>query len=212
MKRIIILLVVFTSFFANAQSKRKLFGLDLNPTPALDYRVPIGKVGSSSLNMTMQQLLDFTTLNLSVYSKVEVDDFFLNYLAKNNLLEYIPTLEHHPSTKGYVDSGGIIVPWAACTAATNVTLTDCKASQVGKHVYVTGKFSISTGPNDGVLLFTLPPSIGTSTIDVFSSGGLASGSASTIPIRLESNTRNVRIVGGGYSGNTYSFSISYPAI
>jgi hypothetical protein len=103
MKKIFILLLIVASFSANAQSKRKLFGLSLNATPVLDYRVAIGKVGTPSENMTMQQLLDFTTLNLNVYSKTEVDNLFTNYLSKTNLIAYTPTLDTHPATKKYAD-------------------------------------------------------------------------------------------------------------
>ena len=101
MKKILILLLISVSFSAIAQ--RKLFGLDLNATPSLDFRIAMGKVGSPSANMTMQQFLDFTTSNLDVYSTTEIDNFFSNYISKTNLTVFIPTLDYHPSTKKYVD-------------------------------------------------------------------------------------------------------------
>jgi hypothetical protein len=107
MKKIIILLLVAVSFSANAQ--RKLFGLDLNANPELTDRIAIGQVGSLSENMTMQQLLDFTTTNLDVYTQAQINTLFLNYISKTNLAIYTPTLDYHPATKKYVDDGiGIV--------------------------------------------------------------------------------------------------------
>lgn len=104
MKKILLILLVALSFASSGQIiKRKGFGLDLNATPPLTRRIIIGEVGALSENMTMQQLSDFVTTNLDVYTTTEIDGFFTNYLSKTNLSAYTPTLDTHPATKKYAD-------------------------------------------------------------------------------------------------------------
>lgn len=177
MKKIIILLLVFTSLFANAQSKRKLFGLDLSPTPSLDFRIAIGQVGSPSANMTMQQFLDFTTTNLDVYTTTQIDNLFSNYLAKNNLSTYTPTQDYHPSTKKYVDDKSKASYVSITSFGSNTSGGVGKASQTNNVVNFSGKFA-DDGLQDGNTAFTLPASISAPIVDIYIHAGSISGGGS----------------------------------
>lgn len=206
------MMMVFTSLFANAQSKRKLFGLDLNATPSLNFRIPIGKVGSPSENMTMQQLLDFTTINLSVYSKTEVDNYFTNYLSKTNIVTYTPTLDTHPATKGYVDAGGVIVSWVNLTANASTIITRGKASQVGKMITLTCIFKLNTTTANTTIL-TIPSSIGLATVNIdFIAGDRDSEGEEVLELYIPTGTRTIKLREGGNTPNDYTFTVTYPAI
>lgn len=210
MKKILILLLIAASFSANAQ--RKLFGLDLNATPTLDFRVAVGKVGSPSENMTMQQLLDFTTLNLDVYTQSEVDDLFTNYIAKNNLLVYTPTQNYHPATKKYVDDGGVIVPWVNLTANASTIITRGKVSQVGKMITITCIFELNTVTANTTIL-TIPNSIGTSTVNIdFIAGDRDSEGEEVLELYIPIGTRTIKLREAGNTPNDYTFTVTYPAI
>jgi len=119
-----------------------LFGRPEDNDPALTQKLAHGTGTTAAKTMTFQGLVTWLTTklpflktannlsdvnastartNLSVYSKAESDltggtkADKTNVLERNNTGVYAPTLDYHPATKKYVDQGGKVVNWTACT-------------------------------------------------------------------------------------------------
>lgn len=191
--------------------KRKSFDLTLTSTPPDTFRLVVGEEGIPSENILLSVFYDLIKAQLDTYTQAEIATILTNYLAKTNSISYTPTQNYHPATKKYVDDGGLIIPWTNCNTAPSVTLTNCKASQVGVTVYVTGQFSHSS-VSTGALILTLPSTIAIPTIDIYGTSSVKGANVATTPIQIEANTRNMIMQDGGNSGITYSFLITYPAI
>jgi hypothetical protein len=186
---------------------RKLFDLALNATPPLTRRVGIGESGISSENMTMQQLLDFTTTNLDVYTQAEIDTFLLNYLSKTNLTPYTPTLDYHPATKKYVIDGGESTSWLNMTAGAGATVIYAKVAQSNNHVIGTAKFTLNSG-GSGVSVLNIPGSIDTSTINIYIPGTNADLEASGA-FKLDAGTRIIKTDDDVDGSRVYVINFSY---
>jgi hypothetical protein len=191
---------------------KKLFDLSLNATPDLTKRVAIGNSGELSENMTLQQFFDFVTNGLDVYDKGQVNVLFENYLAKNNLAAYTPTLSTHPATKGYVDGDYNNVEWVSMIAGTNATILSGSVAQRNGMVTITCRFKMSSGTSAGDILLKLPTSISTSSViqDFGATNGNTSGDEGDI-LYIPAGSRNI-ITRGGYvsANNEFSIHITYP--
>lgn len=208
MKKILILLMVLLT--CNTYAQRKLFNLTLDATPLQTHRIAIGENGVQSKNIQIDQFITLVKADLDTYTQAEVNTLLTNYLSKTNVILYVPTEDNHPATKKYVDDGGLIVAWTDCVAAANITLTNCKASQVNNIVYVTGIFNASSA-SVGAVIFTLPLTIDMCPTDWYDAGAEKSNDRSITPLQLNANTRTVIMQSGsGGLGVDYYFSFSYP--
>lgn len=187
---------------------KKLFDLTLNATPALTKRVGIGEAGSLSENMTLQQFLDFTTTNLDVYTQSQIDVFFGNYLAKDNLTVYNPSLDYHPSTKKYVDDKSNASYVSITSFGGNTSGGVGKVAQADNVVNFSGKFSDSD-LQDGNTAFTLPSSISAPLIDIYIHAGSISGGGSA-RLKISAGTK-IAVVEDQESGTgaVMSFNETY---
>ena len=193
--------------------EKDLFGLDLDGNPDLSKRIAHGEVGSIDKNMTLSQLITLVTSNIDVYTTEDVNNLLLNYLSKTNLAAYTPTLEFHPATKGYIDGGGIVVPWASLTAGVDVTMVRGKASQVGKVITVTCEYKSGAGSSAGKTVLTIPAQIGVSTVDIdFGGVNESSQNQAGQQLYIPAGSRTVKIRNGGDDQIFYSCSVTYPAI
>ena len=211
MKRILLILLVFSSLISSGQTTRKLFGLNINNTPPNTRRIAFGEVGESSENMTLSNLYSIVESNLDVYTKTEIDVFFANYLAKDNTIAYTPTLDYHPATKLKVDRGYDDVNWSTVTAGANVNLFNVFVSQANGVVYLTGRYESTSGSVAGKVILTLPLSITPPQIPIeFGAINRLSQNNEGNQLYIDSGSRDIRLRVDGDNNWEYSFNISYP--
>lgn len=211
MKRLLLILLVFSSLVSSGQTTRKLFGLNINNTPPDTRRIAFGEVGESSENMTLSNLYSIVESNLDVYNKTEIDGFFANYLAKDNLTVYTPTLDYHPATKVYVDRGFDNVNWSTVTAGANVNLFNVRVSQANGVVYLSGRYESTSNSVAGKIIFTLPLSITPPQVPIeFGATNRLSQNNEGNQLYIDTGSRDIRLRVDGDNGWEYSFNISYP--
>lgn len=214
-----------------------LFEQPQETTPGnLSDRLAYGRVGVDSKNITWTNLVawlgsvlsflkpsnnlsdvdDLATArtNLDVYDTTTIDDaLFLkadktNVLEKDNTTTFVPSSDYNPSTKKYTDEGGASTGWLEATAETgpdSATFT-VKVQQRGAMVVGTGQVKLDS--ISGSVAFTLPPEVGTASIDVYFGASDASSGDNT-EYMIQANTHDVYIVNGS-TGNIQSFNFCYP--
>ncbi len=156
--------------------------------------------------------------NLEVKSEADTDSALAlkadeaDVLTKTNTTSYTPSQAYHPATFDFVNKGGSTAGWFSATrvsSAVDAASFNVKCIELGGWIHINGQVLLNSNPGADVL-FSLPGSFGSPSVDIFFNSSDASASENNEWF-VEVGTKNIKA--DNYStGSKNSFSVTYPTI